>query len=98
MLFSLLFFVCLQALTNGGAGTIAAPYTLSIYNPSYALITGQAWNWGASGAANAGIISGPVTQVGAATCCARLHHIVLMCYCCSLLHACLKLDYFTYQD
>ncbi|BDA41281.1 probable endoglucanase E1 [Coccomyxa sp. Obi] len=50
------------ALTNGGAGTITVPYTLAIYNPSYALITGQAWNWGASGAANAGVISGAITQ------------------------------------
>ena len=52
-----------QALTNGGAGKITAPYTLAIYNPSYALIAGQAWNWGASGSANEGTFSGSVTQV-----------------------------------
>ena len=39
------------------------PYTVSIYNPSYATIVGNAWNWGASGAANNGVISGPLTAV-----------------------------------
>ena len=41
------------------------PYTVSIYNPSYATIAGSAWNWGASGAANNGVISGPLTAVRA---------------------------------
>lgn len=52
-----------QAVSNGGAGRINAPYTLSIYSPTYALIAGQAWNWGASGSANSGTISGAVSQV-----------------------------------
>ena len=39
------------------------PYTVSISNPSYATIAGSAWNWGASGAANNGVISGPLTAV-----------------------------------
>jgi hypothetical protein len=54
----------LQAITNTGSSVINTPYTLAIYNPSYALISGQAWNWGASGSATSGVLSGSITQVG----------------------------------
>ena len=53
----------LQVLKNTGSTAITVPYTLAIYSPNYALITGSAWNWGASGSANGGTLSGPVTQV-----------------------------------
>ena len=53
----------LQQITNTGSTPLYVPYTLAIYNPSYALIAGQAWNWGASGSANNGTFSGPVTMV-----------------------------------
>ena len=53
----------LQQLTNTGSTPLYVPYTLAINNPSYALIAGQAWNWGASGSATNGTFSGPVTMV-----------------------------------
>ena len=53
----------MQALTNTGGSALNVPYTVSISNPSYATIAGSAWNWGASGAANNGVISGPLTAV-----------------------------------
>ena len=55
--------MCLQQLTNTGTKALNVPYTLSIYSPSYALIAGSAWNWGASGSANNGTFSGPVSMV-----------------------------------
>ena len=56
-------FIRMQILKNTGSSAIAVPYTLAISSPNYALITGSAWNWGASGSANGGTLSGPVTQV-----------------------------------
>ena len=53
----------LQQITNTGSTRLNVPYTLAIYNPSYALIAGQAWNWGASGSATNGTFSGPITMV-----------------------------------
>ena len=53
----------LQVLKNTGSTPIAVPYTLAIFSPSYALITGSAWNWEASGSANGGTLSGAVTMV-----------------------------------
>ena len=50
-------------MTNTGGSALNVPYTVSISNPSYATIAGSAWNWGASGAANNGVISGPLTAV-----------------------------------
>ena len=55
--------MCLQQLTNTGTKALSVPYTLAIYSPSYALIAGQAWNWGASGSATNGTFSGPVSMV-----------------------------------
>ncbi len=55
--------MCLQQLTNTGTTALTVPYTLAIYSPSYALIAGSAWNWGASGSANNGTFSGPVSMV-----------------------------------
>lgn len=52
-----------QQLTNTGAQALTVPYTLAISSPSYALIAGQAWNWGASGSATNGTFSGPVSMV-----------------------------------
>ena len=52
-----------QILKNTGSTAIPVPYTLAIYSPSYALITGNAWNWDATGSANAGTLSGAVTMV-----------------------------------
>lgn len=55
--------VRLQKLINMGSKPINVPYTLAIYNPTYALIAGQAWNWGVSGSANNGTFSGPLSLV-----------------------------------
>ena len=55
-----------QQITNTGTKALTVPYTFSIYNPSYALIAGQAWNWGASGSSNGGTFSGSVSMVRAA--------------------------------
>ena len=55
----------LQQLTNTGTKALTVPYTLAIYSPSYALIAGQAWNWGVSGSATNGTFSGPVSMVRA---------------------------------
>ncbi len=54
-----------QELTNNGPTQINVPYTLSIYSPAYSVISGSAWNWGATGSATAGTFSGPVTQARA---------------------------------
>ena len=55
--------VRLQQITNTGSTPLNVPYTLAIYNPSYALIAGQAWNWGASGSATNGTFSGSISMV-----------------------------------
>ena len=53
----------MQQLTNTNNKPLNVPYTLAIYNPSYSLVAGSAWNWGATGSATNGTISGAVTLV-----------------------------------
>lgn len=74
----------LQQITNTGSTPLYVPYALAIYNPSYALIAGQAWNWGASGSANNGTFSGPVTMVRIPDTPVNLSAVIVSSHGCSL--------------
>jgi hypothetical protein len=52
----------MQAISNGGLGIIAAPWTLELQHKGYTS-SNKAWNWGSAGGVSVsnGVASGQVT-------------------------------------